>query len=45
MVGEPILSEPMAFEDGHLILTDKPGIGVEWDEAACRRYTPAPGGG
>jgi L-alanine-DL-glutamate epimerase-like enolase superfamily enzyme len=41
---EPILSEPMAFKDGHLILTDKPGIGVEWDEVACRRYAPAPGG-
>ncbi len=41
---EPILKEPMGFEDGHLILTDAPGIGVEWDEAACKRYAPAAGG-
>ena len=41
---EPILKEPMPLEDGRLLLTDKPGIGIEWDEEACRRYAPVAGG-
>jgi L-alanine-DL-glutamate epimerase-like enolase superfamily enzyme len=41
---EPILKEPLPFREGCLHLSDKPGIGVEWDEDACRRYAPTPGG-
>ena len=41
---EPILKEPAPFKDGCIHLTDKPGIGAEWDEEACRKFAPTPGG-
>lgn len=41
---EPIVKEPMSFKDGHLVLGDKPGIGVEWNEDACGKFAPTPGG-
>jgi len=34
----PILAEPFAVEDGHLIIPDVPGNGLAWDEAAVERY-------
>jgi mandelate racemase len=34
----PILAEPFAVEDGHLIIPDAPGNGLAWDEAAVERY-------
>ena len=34
----PILAEPFEVKESQLILPDRPGAGVEWDEAAVRRY-------
>jgi mandelate racemase len=34
----PILAEPFRLEDGHLLIRDVPGAGLEWDEAAVQRY-------
>ena len=35
---DPILAEPFEIEDGHAAIPDVPGIGLDWDEAAVRRY-------
>ncbi|PWG63886.1 enolase C-terminal domain-like protein [Spiribacter halobius] len=34
----PILREPLAIEDGHALVPDRPGSGIEWDEAALAPY-------
>jgi mandelate racemase len=34
----PILAEPFRVEDGHLIIRDVPGNGLDWDEEAVARY-------
>ena len=34
----PILSEPLAIENGHAIASSAPGIGLHWDEEAVARY-------
>ena len=34
----PILAEPFKLQDGHLLIRDVPGAGLEWDEAAVQRY-------
>lgn len=34
----PILSEPFQLKDGHLVVPDKPGHGIEWDENAVARF-------
>ncbi|MEK6712437.1 MAG: mandelate racemase/muconate lactonizing enzyme family protein [Nitrospinota bacterium] len=41
---EPILKEPLPVKEGFLVLSDKPGLGIEWDEAALRRFAPPAGG-
>jgi mandelate racemase len=33
-----ILKEPLNIEDGHALVSDGPGIGLEWDEKAVERY-------
>jgi mandelate racemase len=35
---DPILAEPFRLEDGHLIVPDRPGNGIEWNEEAVGRY-------
>jgi mandelate racemase len=35
---DPILSEPFHLKDGHLVVPDKPGQGIDWDEKAVARY-------
>lgn len=35
---DPILAEPFALRDGHLVVPDRPGAGIAWDEGAVRRY-------
>jgi len=30
--------EPFRLEDGHLLIPDQPGNGIEWDEDAIERY-------
>jgi mandelate racemase len=34
----PVLAEPFEVKDGQLLVPDRPGCGIEWDEAAVRRY-------
>ncbi len=34
----PILAKPFALNNGHLVVPDKPGIGIEWDEEAVNRF-------
>jgi mandelate racemase len=31
---DPILKEPLALRNGRLVVPDRPGIGLEWGEAA-----------
>lgn len=35
---DPILAEPFAVQDGFLIVPDRPGQGIEWDERAVARF-------
>lgn len=35
---DPILAEPFKLDNGHLVVPDKPGQGVEWDEQAVARF-------
>jgi mandelate racemase len=35
---DPILSEPFQLKDGYLIVPDKPGQGIEWNEKAVARF-------
>ena len=28
----PVLARPYPVEDGHLVIPDEPGTGIEWDE-------------
>jgi len=34
----PILAEPFDLVNGELIVPDRPGCGIEWDEEAVRRF-------
>ena len=38
---EPVLREPLKIENGQAVLTDAPGSGIAWDEAAVERYRVA----
>jgi mandelate racemase len=33
----PVLAEPVRVEDGRVLISDRPGSGIEWDEVAVRR--------
>jgi hypothetical protein len=33
-----VLKDPIRIEDGHAIVPEGPGIGLEWDEEAVGRY-------
>jgi muconate cycloisomerase len=35
---DDIVREPFRYEDGHVILSDQPGLGMEVDEAKVERY-------
>ena len=35
----PILTQPIQVADGHVLVSDRPGCGLEWDEQALRRLT------
>lgn len=35
---DPILREPFAVKEGCLEIPNRPGIGIDWDEAAVERY-------
>jgi mandelate racemase len=34
----PILSEPFLLKDGHLVVPDRPGSGIEWDERSVSTF-------
>jgi mandelate racemase len=36
----PVLAEPFQLKDGHLLVPDKPGLGIDWDEKNLARYGP-----
>jgi mandelate racemase len=35
---DPVLLEPYAVKDGAVQIPNRPGLGIEWDEAAVKRY-------
>jgi mandelate racemase len=35
---DAILAEPARLEDGRVLIADRPGSGIAWDEAAVKRY-------
>jgi mandelate racemase len=35
---DPILTEPFEVKDGHLLIPDNPGIGIEWNEKAVAKF-------
>jgi mandelate racemase len=35
---DPILAEPFTLRDGQLVVPDRPGHGIEWNEKAVARY-------
>lgn len=36
--GNPIIAQPFEVVDGHAIVPDRPGNGIDWDEAAVAKY-------
>ena len=34
----PVLKEPAALKDGHVIIPESPGCGMQWDEKAVKQY-------
>lgn len=34
----PVLQEPFVVDDGHLVVPDRPGTGLEWDEEAVAQF-------
>ncbi len=36
---ESILREPITLQSGFVVIPDRPGIGIEWNEEAVRRYS------
>jgi mandelate racemase len=34
----PVLRQPAQVKDGAVLISDRPGAGIEWDEAAVTRY-------
>jgi mandelate racemase len=37
----PILQQPLKIKDGHVLTSERPGSGVEWDEQAVKKYQVA----
>jgi mandelate racemase len=38
---DPVLREPLAIRDGAVLLDERPGSGIEWDEGAVAKYLVA----
>lgn len=36
--GSAVLKEPVQIRNGHAVISDRPGAGIEWDEGAVQRY-------
>ena len=39
---DPILKKPFPVSDGFLEIPNSPGVGIEWDEEAVKRYRYEP---
>jgi mandelate racemase len=37
----PLLTEPMRIENGHAVISERPGAGLDWDEDAVKRFLMA----
>jgi mandelate racemase len=37
----PIVIEPYQIKDGHALIPDRPGVALEWNEDAVKRYAVA----
>ena len=37
--GNPLLKDPFEVKDGFVVIPDRPGAGIEWDERAVQRYS------
>ena len=37
----PLVAEPIQIQDGHALIPDRPGAGIEWNEDAVKRYLVA----
>ena len=35
---DPIVPEPFKLDSGMLVIPDRPGAGIEWNEDAVKRY-------
>jgi len=35
---DPVLQEPARLKDGHVVIPDRPGVGIRWDEKAVKRF-------
>jgi mandelate racemase len=35
---DPVLEEPARLKDGHVLVPDRPGLGMRWDEKAVKRF-------
>ena len=35
---DPILAEPFELRKGRLVVPDRPGCGIDWDEKAVKRF-------
>jgi mandelate racemase len=35
----PLLAEPYKVEDGHVLIPDAPGVGIEWNEDTVEKYS------
>ncbi len=35
----PLLAEPYRVEDGHVLIPDRPGAGIEWNEHSVEKYS------
>lgn len=36
--GSPVLKEPVQVRNGHVVISDRPGAGIEWNEDAVKRF-------
>ena len=35
---DAVLAEPCQLKDGHVVVPEKPGVGITWNEKAIERY-------
>jgi mandelate racemase len=38
----PVLAEPVRVRDGHVLISEQPGSGIDWDEAVLSRLADQP---